>query len=73
MRFSADAYTVDAIIDAGVPPETARRIVADGPRAVPERPRISVRRRGRAPLTTSYIWGPDANALLAEPAQVGSR
>lgn len=72
MRFSADAYSLEAVVNAGVPAKVARALVVDGPRAVPERPRVSTSRRGRGPETTSYIWGPDANALLAEPAQGGA-
>ena len=66
MKFTADAYTLDAVVDAGVSPSIARTLLADGPNAKPERPRISTTKRGRAPLTTTYVWGPDANTLLGE-------
>ncbi len=59
------AYTVEALLDAGVPPTVVRTLVADGPRATPERALVSVEgcRRTKEPVTT-YVWGPDAMALL---------
>lgn len=64
--FKKDAYTLDAVIAAGIPAPIARTLLADGPRAVPERPRESTHGRRRAPLTTVYVWGPDANTLYYE-------
>lgn len=67
--FKSDAYTLNAVVEAGIPVTVAKLLLADGPRAVPARPRLSVTKRGRGDLTTHYVWGPDANTLLAEPAQ----
>ena len=69
IRLRATAYTLDALIDAGVDPEVARTLMADGPHAVPERPllRVGGRRRESEP-TTRYVWGPDAMTLLGEVA-----
>lgn len=62
----ADAYTVEAVAEAwGLSISVVRTVIADGPRAVPMRPRISVTRKGRGELTTCYVWGPDAMVLLA--------
>ncbi len=66
LRLRAAAYTLDAIIDAGVDPEIARTLLADGPQAVPERPLMRVGGRKRDELTTHYVWGPDAMVLLVE-------
>lgn len=66
--FKADAYTLEAVVEAGVPARIARKLLADGPANVPERPRTSLVRRGRASETRAYVWGPDAVALLLEPA-----
>jgi hypothetical protein len=63
------AYTLTAVVQAGVPPSIAKKLLADGPRCTPERPRISATGRARGLETTFYVWGPDANTLLAEPAQ----
>lgn len=61
-----DAYTLDAVIEAGIPPAVARTLVADGPNAVPERARTSIEGRGRTkdPIR-DYVWGPDAMVILA--------
>lgn len=60
------AYTVQALVDAGIPAAVAVTLTASGPRAVPERALVSVtgRKRTKQPAT-SYCWGPDVNALLA--------
>lgn len=71
MKFKNDAYTLDAVVQAGVPPQIARKLLADGPRAVSERPRLSISGRRRGELTQTYVWGPDAAVLLTEPAQGG--
>lgn len=64
------AYTPDALIDAGLPAALVKRLMADGPRAVPERARVSVAGRKRTvEPTRHYVWGPDARTLLASPAQ----
>lgn len=70
LRLADTAYTPDALIDAGLPAALVKRLLADGPRAVPERARVSVTGRARTTEpTTHYVWGPDAMTLLAEPAQ----
>lgn len=61
-----DAYAPGALVDAGVPPLLVRTLLASGPRAVPERPRLSCTGRRRADFTTQYVWGPDARVLLSE-------
>lgn len=63
-RFRNDAYTVEAVIEAGVPPTVARTLVADT--TIEERPRLSVTGRKRGEPTTHYVWGNDANVLLSE-------
>ena len=60
------AYTVKALIDAGLSQYEAERLVVDGPRATPEQPRVSLIGRTRGPLTKRYIWGPDAVVLLLD-------
>ena len=65
-RLRADAYTADALIEAGGPSAAARTLLADGPRAVLERPRLSLTGRRRGPPTTVYVWGPDAARLLSD-------
>jgi hypothetical protein len=57
--FSADAFTVDAVIAAGIPADVARRAVVDGRRATPQRARVSLDGRQRTEPTTQYVWGPD--------------
>ena len=63
------AYTVDALIDAGVPPQVVMKLRADGSRAIPERAYTRVG-PGKLPKTKEpiigYVWGPDALVLLAE-------
>lgn len=66
LKLAADAYTPEALMDAGVDPMVVRTLLADGPRAVPERPLLSVKGRKRGLETMKYCWGPDAMALLAE-------
>lgn len=58
------AYTVEALIDAGVPAARALTLrVAVGQK--PERALVSVRGRTRTRDTiTDYVWGPDAMVLL---------
>lgn len=66
MRLTNTAYTVDALIAAGVPADVALtlRVSATAP---PERPRLRVTGRKRAKQrTTDYVWGPDAMALRPE-------
>ena len=70
LRLADTAYTPDALIDAGLPPALVQRLLADGPRAVPERARVSVTGRKRTPEPIRhYAWGPDVRTLLAERAQ----
>lgn len=57
--FTADAFTVDCVIAAGIPSEVARRAVVDGPMATPQRARVSLDGRKRTEPTTAYVWGPD--------------
>lgn len=65
MTLRSAAYTVEAIVAAGVRAEVARTLVADGPRAVPERALVAVggRKRTKQPVR-GYVWGPDAASLL---------
>ena len=65
--FRRCAYTVQAVVDAGVDPRVARTLLADGPRALPERAFTSLtgRRRTKEPIR-EYVWGPDAIVLLQE-------
>ncbi len=73
MTFKKDAYTLNAVVEAGIAPALAKTLLADGPRCVPERARLSIHGRKRTTNpTTSYVWGPDANTLLAEK-QGGAR
>src|SRR5688500_1941494 len=69
MTLRKDAYTLEALIEAGVPAQVARTLLADGARAIPMRPRVALTGRRRAPLTTAYVWGPDAAVLLADASQ----
>lgn len=70
MKLRNDAYTPEALMDAGIPPAVVKTLIADGPRAVPERPLLAVGGRKRDKLaTTRYVWGPDAMVLLAETAK----
>ena len=73
LRLRAAAYTLDAIIDAGIAPDVARTLLAAaGPHAVPERPLMRVGGRKRDELTTHYVWGPDAMVLLEELDETGA-
>lgn len=67
MRLRSEAYTPEALMDAGIDPHVVATLIADGPRAVPARPLLSLRgkRRAKEP-TTRYCWGPDAAVLLRE-------
>jgi len=65
-RLARDAYSVEALIDAGLSHDQAVRLVVDGPRVTPKRPRLSLTGRTRGPLTTTYIWGPDAAVLIGD-------
>lgn len=71
LSLKADAYAPEALIDAGIPPRIVRCLMADGPKAVPERPRLSLSGRKRGHLTTAHVWGPDALVLLSEAQQSG--
>lgn len=61
-------WAPEALVAAGLPAETVRRCLADGPRAVPERPRLSTTGRKRGPATTRYVWGPDLRFLTGGTA-----
>jgi hypothetical protein len=61
------AWAPEALVDAGVvPADRVRFLIADGPRAVPERPRLSATGRKRGESTRHYIWGPDLRFLLGQ-------
>ncbi len=64
--FGPYAYTLAAVVEAGVPPEVARTLLADDPAQRRERPRLSVTGRKRGAPTLEYVWGPDANCLLED-------
>lgn len=64
MRLRKDAYSLEAIIAAGVAPAVAKTLLADGPAAVPMRPRLALTGRRRGAETREYVWGPDAEVLL---------
>lgn len=66
MKLKRDAYTASALVEAGLDPALVARLLVDGPRAVPERPRLSLTGRKRGAPTTTYVWGPDADVLLKE-------
>lgn len=70
VTFGKKPYTLDAAIEAGIAPAVARTLLVDPKRAPAERPFASLtgRRREKEP-TTFYIWGPDANAILANGRQ----
>lgn len=68
IRFQKDAYTINAVIEAGVHPATAKTLLASGPNATPMKARCSMHGRRRTEPTQDYVWGPDANTLLAEQA-----
>lgn len=61
-----EAYTPNALIDAGLAADVVRTLIVDGPRAVPERARESLTGRKRTQPTVHHVWGCDARALLAE-------
>jgi hypothetical protein len=70
LAFRRAAYTLDALIEAGVDPQVAHTLLVDGRRAVPERALVSLYRRQRTPEPIQeYVWGPDAEVLLQEPKQ----
>lgn len=62
--FAADAFTVDAVIAAGIPATVARRAIVDGSRATPQRARLSLDGRKRTEPTTQYVWGPDLKFIV---------
>lgn len=53
------AWAPEVLEEAGVLPEQIVTLFADGKRAVPERPRLSLVGRKRGDLTKRYVWGPD--------------
>jgi hypothetical protein len=62
--FRPIAWTPEALVAAGYTPEDVNRWLVDGPRAVPERARLSVTGRKRTPQPTRrYVWGPDLRFL----------
>jgi hypothetical protein len=58
------AWDPTVLIDLGIPAETVMTMIADGPRAVPERPRLNLDGRRRGDRTTCYVWGPDIPVFL---------
>jgi hypothetical protein len=54
-----EAWTPEALIAFGLPRAVVYLMVAAGPKATPERARLSVTGRRRSEPTTCYIWGPD--------------
>lgn len=67
--FSAEAWTIEACVEAGIPESVARRALADGPRATPQRARVSLHGRTRTAPTTRYVWGPDLRFLTGGDAR----
>lgn len=63
--FTAQAFTVEAVVEAGVPHETALLAIADGPRAVPTRARMTLTGRAWTEPTRRYVWGSDLVFLLS--------
>jgi hypothetical protein len=53
------AWSPDALIAVGIPPEKIRVMLADGRFAVEERAYLEVGGRKKTELTRHYIWGPD--------------
>lgn len=53
------AWTPEALVAAGLPPEKVRLMLATGSRAIAERPRVSVQGWKRSEPTRHYVWGPD--------------
>lgn len=60
------AWAPEALIEAGIESRAVRTWIADGPRAVPERARLSLRTRKRTEPTRTYVWGPDLRFLAGE-------
>lgn len=58
-----EAYTPEALINAGFDPKLVQRAIVDGRHATPERARTKVFGRGRTEPTTFYVWGPDFGFL----------
>ena len=58
------AWDPSVLTDLGVPADVVMKMIAAGPRAVPDRPRLSLDGRRRGSPTTLYVWGPDIPALL---------
>lgn len=67
LRLGKKAYTVGALVGAGVPSDVARTMRVDEKhgRAQPERAIeiVGCRTRTREPIV-DYVWGPDAMWLL---------
>lgn len=65
LRFARrkDAWTPEALVEAGVPGELVTVLVVD-PRAQLEAARVSLTRRQRTDPTRTYVWGPDIRNLL---------
>ena len=57
-----DAFTPDALVEAGVP-GTLVRVLLVRDDAPPMRARVGLRRRTRVE-THTYVWGPDVAGLL---------
>ena len=63
LHLKKQAYTVGALVAAGVPATVAQTlVVAEG--ATIERPLLSLTGRKRGQPTSFYVWGPDAAWLL---------
>lgn len=62
--FRKEAYTLDALAEAGVPEGLLRMMLVDSRRAPQERARLSMTGRKRTEPTLDYAWGPDVNFLL---------
>jgi hypothetical protein len=69
LKLRKDAYAPGALVEAGVPGHLVAKLVADDPQGRLERPRLALSGRRRGEPTSAYVWGPDALALLSEPAQ----
>lgn len=63
------AWDPDVLVQAGVPAEQVRVMLASGPRALPEQARTSLTGPGRTDPTTRYVWGPDVPFLLGLDAK----
>lgn len=67
LTFRRAAYCPQALVDAGIPSHVVRTLLADGPRAVPERAYVGLHGRRRTPEPTrEYVWGPDVEVLLQD-------